>query len=109
MFMKRELSDEFPASYVSDVRRVIRELQAAGGSIRIIRVPAADLAPVFDKVCATMPMPFRPVLCGYPVEFADPAEFGGAEELQIIAVRDDETVTQTDQTGKDEGVVWLAS
>lgn len=89
------IDNDFPASFVSDIRRVIRQMvDVHKAKVRVIRVPHEDLAPAFDKVCARMFMPFRPTLCGYPVEFA---QTDG--EVQVMCVQDDDTLLSVDERG----------
>lgn len=93
--MRLPIDNDFPASFVSDVRRVIRQMiDVHHAKVRIIRVPHEDLAPVFDKVCQRMFMPFMPTLCGYPVEFA--LTDG---EVQVMCVQDDDTLISADERG----------
>lgn len=94
-FLRVPLDDDFPAAFVSDIRHVIRQMvDVHKARVRVIRVPHEDLAPVFDKVCQRMFMPFRPTLCGFPVEFA---ETNG--EVQVMCVQDDNTLISTDERG----------
>lgn len=94
-FPQVSLDNDFPASFVSDIRRVIRQMvDVHKARVRVIRVPHEDLAPVFDAVCQRMFMPFRPTLCGFPVEFA--ATNG---EVQVMCVHDDDTLLSVDERG----------
>ena len=113
MFPKIPLDHEFPATFVADIRRVIRHMTEGDGRrarCRVIRVPNGDLAPVIDRVVQRMHVPFQPTLCGYPVEFTDPEKFGGSGmEVQVICVQDDDTLLAVDQAGKQhDGQIVLA-
>lgn len=105
-FPKVPLDADFPAAFVSDIRHVIRQMvDVHKARVRVIRVPYERLAPVFDTVVARMQMPFMPTLCGFPVEFVDPAQFENSDEMkasevQVMCVHDDDTLLAVNQRGQ---------
>ena len=104
--LKLPLDNEFPASFVSDIGRVIRQMRDVHhAKVRIIRVPHEDLAPVLDRVVQRIQMPFLPTLYGVPVEFA---LTNG--EVQVMCVHDDDTLLAVDEHGREsDGQLVIAA
>lgn len=104
--VKLPLDDEFPASFVADIGRVVRQMRDVHhAKVRLIRVPHEDLAPVLDRVVQHMHIPFMPVLYGVPVEFA--LTDG---EVQVMCVQDDDTLLAVNEHGRQsDGQLVLAT
>lgn len=91
--------DEYvPDAVRRDVAATAARLCETGGRVRVCRVPAEDLQPIFEKIAERYPAPFRPTLCGIPVNF------GMGETIDVIAVLDDGTLAAADRAGREQEV-----
>jgi hypothetical protein len=97
MFRSVPIDPYVPPSVIRDIRSVILNLEGKKAKIRVIRIGAEDFALCIDKVTAGYPAPFKPTLCGIPVEPQ------AINEVSVVSSRDDDTLT-ADKPGRSEEV-----
>ncbi len=97
MILEVPIDSHVPESVVSDVKKIISGLLSRGGKLRVVEIPYNDLGPILDKLVIQHPYPFKPTLCGVPVQF------GIDREISVTAVWDDNTNTQS-QINKEQEI-----
>lgn len=84
-----------PESVKADLRWTIQRLADDKAKVRIIRIHFEDFKNIMDRLVSQNPyMPFMPTLLGVPVDI------GTAEQVEVVAVRDDDTNTGINLEGK---------